>query len=56
MTEKVIPVGDVMYDVALHHGALARAAGCILGRLGIRPRGYGLATMHRAENSDDLCQ
>ena len=56
MTEKVIPVGDVMYDVALHLGALVRAVGRILGRLGTKPCVYGLATMHRAENSDDLCQ
>ena len=56
MTKKTIPVGDVMYDVALHHGALVKAEGRILGRLGIKPGSYGFPTVHRAENSDGLCK
>ena len=51
--ERIVPVGDVMYDVALHHGALVGAAGGALGRLGLEPGGYVLATIHRAENTDD---
>jgi UDP-GlcNAc3NAcA epimerase len=56
--ENIHPVGDVMYDVALHHGGRVREQGGILARLGaehgIRPGAYCLATIHRAENTDDL--
>jgi UDP-GlcNAc3NAcA epimerase len=49
-------VGDVMYDVALHHGARVGQQGGMLGRLGaergVRPGQYCLATIHRAENTD----
>ena len=51
--ERIVPVGDVMYDVALHHGARVGAAGGVLGRLGLKPGSYVLATVHRAENTDD---
>ena len=50
---QVVPVGDVMYDVALHHGARVDANGRLLGRLGLKRGGYVLATVHRAENTDD---
>lgn len=50
---QIIPVGDVMYDVALHFGARVGATAGVLGRLGLRPGGYILATVHRAENTDD---
>lgn len=50
---RIAAVGDVMYDVALHHGALVHAEGRILGQLGLQPRSYVLATVHRAENTDD---
>ncbi len=55
--ERIVAVGDVMYDVALRHGARADAAGGAqggaLGRLGLGAGGYVLATVHRAENTDD---
>lgn len=54
--DKIIPVGDVMFDVALHHGARMSVQGGILGRLtaqhGIKSGAYCLATIHRAENTD----
>ena len=50
---RVHQVGDVMYDAALHYGAKAEAASRALGRLGLEPKGYVLATVHRAENTDD---
>lgn len=50
---RIVAVGDVMYDVALHHGALAHAEGRMLSQLGLAPRSYVLATVHRAENTDD---
>lgn len=45
-------VGDVMYDVALQHGSRVSSEGRLLGRLGLEPQGYVLATVHRAENTD----
>ncbi len=50
--ERIIPVGDVMYDVALHHGGSVDADGGVLQRLGLQPKKYILATIHRAENTD----
>ena len=48
--ERIITVGDVMYDVALHYG---KASGnTLLPRLGLERKGYILATIHRAENTD----
>jgi UDP-GlcNAc3NAcA epimerase len=49
---KVVRSGDVMYDAALFYSALA--TGDAVRRLGLDPRGYFLATIHRAENVDDL--
>ena len=44
--------GNVMVDTLLAN--LDRAAsGGTLGRLGLEPRGYGLATLHRPANVDD---
>lgn len=51
--DRIVPVGDVMYDVALHHGARVGPGGAALGRLGLQPGAYVLATVHRAENTDD---
>jgi UDP-GlcNAc3NAcA epimerase len=46
-------VGDIMYDAALHFGAIA--ANMAKGQLGrdLAERGYVLATVHRQENTDD---
>jgi UDP-GlcNAc3NAcA epimerase len=52
ITAGVHLVGDVMYDVALMVGGRARAQSTILSRLGLRPDGFQLATLHRAENTD----
>lgn len=53
---RIVAVGDVMFDAALHHGARTLGKGGILGRLGaqhgIKPGAYCLATIHRAENTD----
>jgi UDP-GlcNAc3NAcA epimerase len=54
--ERIHLVGDVMFDVALHHGARAHLSGGVLRRLGaefdIEPGKYCLVTTHRAENTD----
>lgn len=55
VTEKqIIPVGDVMYDVALHFGARVSKTGRILERLALQAGRYVLATVHRAENTDNF--
>lgn len=53
IAEGVHNVGDVMYDATLFAAAAARERSAILGRLGLRPKGYAVATLHRAENTDD---
>jgi UDP-N-acetylglucosamine 2-epimerase len=53
ITRGVHLVGDVMFDVALEAGARAEASSDILQRLALQPRGYLLATVHRAGNTDD---
>jgi UDP-GlcNAc3NAcA epimerase len=50
---RVHEVGDVMYDAALFYGHKAEQASRILEQLGLAPRAYILATVHRAENTDD---
>jgi len=46
-------VGDVMFDAALHFGAMAEQQSNILTRLELNASQYVLATIHRAENTDD---
>jgi UDP-N-acetylglucosamine 2-epimerase len=53
ITENVHHVGDVMYDALLHNLPLARAKSSLLARLGLSPKGYYLATVHRADNTGD---
>ncbi len=45
---KIINCGDVMYDAALHFSKMAQKPDCKL------PEKFGLVTVHRAENTDDL--
>jgi len=49
---QILPVGDVMYDVALHHGSRVNEQGGVIERLGLTPQKYILTTIHRAENTD----
>jgi UDP-GlcNAc3NAcA epimerase len=50
---KVQLVGDVMYDAALEYRGTGEAQGGVLEKIGVRAHGYVLATVHRAENTDD---
>jgi UDP-GlcNAc3NAcA epimerase len=52
--ESIYWVGDVMYDAALLYADKAKEKEEILKRLQLEPKGYVLATVHRAENTDDL--
>ncbi len=45
-------IGDVMYDATLFAAARARGSQ-VLARLGLAERGYAVATVHRAESTDD---
>lgn len=52
--EQVHCVGDVMYDAALHFSEVARARGKPTpAAVAVAGRPYVLATIHRAENTDD---
>ncbi|WP_374525855.1 non-hydrolyzing UDP-N-acetylglucosamine 2-epimerase [Sphingopyxis sp.] len=51
--DRILNVGDVMFDVALLHGGRVTEKGRLLERLNLEPRRYALATVHRAENTDD---
>lgn len=46
-------VGDVMYDAAIYYRARAADCSTILQQLNLATRSYTLATVHRAENTDD---
>lgn len=53
ITAGVHHVGDVMYDLALRTVARSTERPLILCRLGLEPKTYAIATVHRAENTDD---
>jgi UDP-GlcNAc3NAcA epimerase len=46
-------VGDVMLDAARFYAERARQHSCVLERAGVEAKRYVLATVHRAENTDD---
>ncbi len=49
----VYVTGDVMYDAALYFAGLAKEKSAILQRLGLSGKSFILATIHRAQNTDD---
>jgi UDP-GlcNAc3NAcA epimerase len=51
--EIIHQVGDVMYDAALYYSKHAERKSRILNNLKIKKGEYVLATVHRAENTDD---
>jgi UDP-GlcNAc3NAcA epimerase len=52
ITKGVHLVGDVMYDALRHNIQIAERRPTILEQLKLRPKKYALATVHRAENTD----
>ena len=52
-SDRISQPGDVMYDVVLRFRDNAGAAGDVLRRFELDERGYVLATVHRAQNTDD---
>jgi len=53
ITQGVELVGDVMYDSLLYNIRVAEEKSTILKQLQLEPKTYFLATVHRAENTDD---
>ena len=53
VTSGVHVVGDIMVDAIRIFGERARGQTGLLEELGVKPGGYFLATVHRAENTDD---
>jgi UDP-GlcNAc3NAcA epimerase len=51
--EKIRIVGDVMFDASLHFALIAERTSNIINELNLRPNEYILATIHRAENTDN---
>lgn len=49
---RVVMVGDVMFDNALHYTAQARERG-VVHALGLEGRAFAVATVHRASTADD---
>lgn len=52
--KNIIEVGDVMYDAALFYAEKAEISSHILEELNHKNNKYILATIHRAENTDDM--
>ena len=52
-SQRVVVTGDVMADALQFAATKASAQSDILARLGLQPQRYLLATVHRAENTDD---
>lgn len=50
----VVMSGDVMFDVALRYGRISDEQSTIIEKLGLTGNDYTLATIHRAENTDDV--
>jgi UDP-GlcNAc3NAcA epimerase len=51
-TERIYQVGDIMLDAALFYQNKAAQQSTILKELNLKPDTYVLATVHRAENTD----
>ena len=47
-------VGDVMYDAAMYYRQKAEFSSNIITNLNLQPHNYILATIHRAENTDNF--
>ena len=53
VTQGIHLVGDVMIDALMYAVERAEAESTILHQLAVQPKKYLLATVHRAENTDD---
>jgi UDP-GlcNAc3NAcA epimerase len=55
LEQRIMLTGDVMFDAALMYGEIASRRN-ILDRLDLVPQQYVLATVHRAENTDNAAR
>ena len=53
LTKGVYLVGDIMFDALMHFSKISEKKSKILEKLSVEPKEYYLATIHRAENTDD---
>lgn len=53
ISKNVFYVGDIMYDTFLKAQKIANKKSKILNELNLKPKSYYLATLHRAENTDN---
>ena len=51
--QRVVQVGDVMLDASLYYRERAKSRPLAAGGQALNPQGYVLATLHRAETTDD---
>lgn len=51
--ERVVRTGDVMFDATRLFGERSESSSTIAARYGLKTDGFVLATVHRAENTDD---
>lgn len=49
---KVLRIGDIMFDSVLHYRERVEREPRAIAALGLAPKGFVLATVHRAENTD----
>ena len=54
LNQGIFLVGDVMHDSVLFNQSLAQKKSNILNALKLTPNEFGIATVHRAENTDDM--
>jgi len=54
ITKGVFKIGDVMFDSFLYNQQLAEERSNILTKLGLKPKSFCLATVHREENTANL--
>lgn len=50
--ERIFRVGNIMIDTLLSNLPRAKQTGAV-AKLGLKPKGYGVVTLHRASNVDD---
>jgi UDP-N-acetylglucosamine 2-epimerase len=53
ITKGVYLVGDIMFDALIHFSKISEKKSKILEKLNLKPKNYYLATVHRAENTDN---
>lgn len=52
-SDRLFNAGDVMYDATLFYNEYNAGRNTLVDTLGLTPKAYCLATIHRAENTDD---